>query len=124
MDESLFLVVALGFLILMMFFSSRKRKKTAESLQSSLKKGATVMLTSGIYAVIVEVLEDRVVVETAPGNRMTVVKAAVRSVEKADVLSAVKPEAKKTTTKSATTKPSTAKPVAKKATKATSTSKK
>jgi preprotein translocase subunit YajC len=119
MDSNLFLVVALGFLVVMMFVSSRRRKKATETLQSSLKKGATIMLTSGIFAVIVEVMDDRVVVETAPGVKMTVVKAAVRSVEKPEVLAVAKSATK------AAPKPATAaKPAAKAAPKTSQTAKK
>jgi preprotein translocase YajC subunit len=81
MDDSLFLVVALAFLAAMLFYSSRKRKKAAETLQTQVVKGAYVMLTSGIYGKITAVLDNRVELETSPGNKMLVAMGAVRSIE-------------------------------------------
>jgi preprotein translocase subunit YajC len=81
MDDSLFLVVALAFLAAMLFYSSRKRKKAADTLQTQVVKGAYVMLTSGIYGKITAVLDNRVELETSPGNKMLVAMGAVRSVE-------------------------------------------
>ena len=81
MDDSLFLVVALAFLAAMLFYSSRKRKKAAETLQTQVVKGAYVMLTSGIYGKITAVLDNQVEMETSPGNKMLVAMGAVRSIE-------------------------------------------
>ena len=81
MDDSLFLFLALAFLGAMLFYSSRKRKKAAEALRTQVVKGAYVMLTSGIFGTITAVLEDRVELETAPGQKMTVALGAVRSIE-------------------------------------------
>lgn len=92
MDDSLFLLLALGFLGAMLFYSSRKRKKAAETLRSQLVKGAYVMLTSGIFGKITAVMEDRVELETSPGQKMMVAIGAVRSIEE-------EPKATKTVTK-------------------------
>lgn len=81
MDDSLFLFLALAFLGAMLFYSSRKRKKAAETLQTKVVKGAYVMLTSGIYGKITAVLENRVELETSPGQKMLVAVGAVRSIE-------------------------------------------
>ena len=99
-------------------------RQLSESLQSSIAKGATVMLTSGIYAVVVDILEDRVVVATSPGNEMTVVKAAIRSVESSELFATPKPAAKKTSTKAAAPTSSSAKPAAKKIATTSSSAKK
>jgi preprotein translocase subunit YajC len=106
MSQDLFLVVALGFLIVMMFLSSRKRKKAAADLQSNLQVGSTVLLHSGILGTVVEIKDDKLVLESTPGTKLQVVKGAVRSVEAAPA----KPAAKKT----ADVKPAAKKPVAKK----------
>lgn len=110
MDDSLFLVVALAFLAAMLFYSSRKRKKAAETLQTQVVKGAYVMLTSGIYGKITAVLDNQVEMETSPGNKMLVAMGAVRSIEQ-------EPKSTKSSTKSAAkTAPKTAtkpKPAAK-----------
>ena len=81
MDDSLFLFIALAFLGAMLFYSSRKRKKAAETLQTQVVKGAYVMLTSGIFGKITAVLDNRVELETSPGNKMLVAMGAVRSIE-------------------------------------------
>ena len=81
MDDSLFLFIALAFLGAMLFYSSRKRKKAAEALQTQIVKGAYVMLVSGIFGKITAVLDNRVELETSPGNKMLVAIGAVRSIE-------------------------------------------
>jgi preprotein translocase subunit YajC len=91
MDDSVFLFLALAFLGLMLVFSSRKRKKAANELRSKIVKGAYVMLTSGIFGKITDIKEERVVLETAPGQKLTVAIGAVRSIEE-------EPKAKKTST--------------------------
>lgn len=120
MDDSLFLFIALAFLGAMLFYSSRKRKKAAETLQTQLVKGAYVMLTSGIFGKITAVLDNRVELETSPGNKMLVAMGAVRSIEEEPKPS--KPAEKvvasaKTRTPSPSTK-APAKPAAKPAAKA------
>ena len=81
MDDSLFLFLALAFLGAMLFYSSRKRKKAAEALQTQVVKGAYVMLTSGIFGKITAVMDNRIELETSPGNKMFVAIGAVRSIE-------------------------------------------
>ena len=81
MDDSLFLFLALAFLGAMLFYSSNKRKKAAKTLQAQVVKGAYVMLTSGIYGKITAVLENRIELETAPGQKLLVATGAVRSIE-------------------------------------------
>ena len=81
MDDSLFLFLALAFLGAMLFYSSNKRKKAAKTLQAQVVKGAYVMLTSGIYGKITSVLENRIELETAPGQKLLVATGAVRSIE-------------------------------------------
>lgn len=81
MDDSLFLILALAFLGAMLFYSSRKRKKAAETLRNSVAKGSYVMLTSGIYGKVTLVLDDRLELETGPGQKLFVAIGAVRSIE-------------------------------------------
>jgi preprotein translocase subunit YajC len=95
MDDSLFLLIALAFLGAMLFYSSRKRKKAAEQLRTQVVKGSYVMLTSGILGKITAVMDDRIELETSPGNKMLVAIGAVRSIEQ-------EPKSSKTTSKSAT----------------------
>lgn len=77
MSDTLFFFLALTFLGVWIFVSGRNRKKAAEKLRSEVVKGAAVMLTSGIYGKILNVREDRVELETAPGQKLTVAIGAV-----------------------------------------------
>ena len=116
MNQDLFLVIALGFIIFMMFFNGRKRKKAQAEMQAGIKVGAYVLLHSGILGTIVSQDEKSLVLETTPGTKLTVLKGAVRSIEEAPKKpAAAKPAAAKSTTASKTAaKPAAKKPVAKK----------
>ncbi|MEY3845986.1 MAG: hypothetical protein RJA66_253 [Actinomycetota bacterium] len=116
MNQDLFLVIALGFIIFMMFFNGRKRKKAQTEMQAAIKVGAYVLLHSGILGTIVSQDEKNVVVETTPGTKLTVLKGAVRSIEEAPKKApAVKPAVAKSATATKTAaKPAAKKPVAKK----------
>jgi preprotein translocase subunit YajC len=109
--DSLFLFAALAVLIVFMFRSNQKRKKQAEELQASIAVGANVMLTSGIYGEIKSIDGDRLVIETTPGTKLSVIKLAVR-----EIVSAPEPKVKKTTAKA---EPSSSRAAAKPAAKKT-----
>ena len=117
MSQDVFLVVALAILIAMMFFSSRKRKKQAADLLSSVKVGSSVVLHSGITGKIVSLDGDRAVIETTPGTKIAFLKGAIRNVEASAKASSVSkaPAAKAAT--SAAKKPVAKKPAAKTAAK-------
>lgn len=83
MSDTLFLFLALAFLVVWIYISGRNRKKAAEKLRSEVVKGASVMLTSGIFGKIVAVKNDRVELETAPGQKLTVAIGAVSKIEQA-----------------------------------------
>ena len=115
--DQLVMFAAIGFLVIMMFMNSRKRKKQQEELATALKPGAWVMLTSGIVGELVSIDDDRAVVETTPGTKLTVVKGAVARIVDAPAQPVVvaKPAVAKTaSTKSvpaeAVTKPAAKKP--------------
>lgn len=115
--DQLIMFAAIGFLVVMMVLNSRKRKKQQEELSSALKQGASVMLTSGIYGIIVAVADDRFVIETAPGITLNVAKGAVARIVDAPMVSvapAVAPKAAAKTTAKAATKAPAKKPAAKK----------
>jgi preprotein translocase YajC subunit len=83
MTDTLFFLLALTFLGVWIFVSGRNRKKAAEKLRSEVVKGATVMLTSGIFGKIASVKEDRIELETAPGQKLTVAIGAVGRIDQA-----------------------------------------
>jgi preprotein translocase subunit YajC len=107
MTDTLFFFLALTFLGVWIFVSGRNRKKAAEKLRAEVVKGAYVMLTSGIYGKIVSVNEDRLDLETAPGQKLTVAVGAVRSIEQAPKSSS---STKKPRSSASTAKPKTPKP--------------
>lgn len=78
------LVVFLPLLIILgafMFFASRRQKKAMQAtinLHESLTVGDRVHTTSGLQAVIVDVTDDTVDLEIAPGVVTTWMKLAVR----------------------------------------------
>lgn len=111
MSDTLFLLLALTFLAVWIFVSGRNRKKAAEKLRTEVVKGAYVMLTSGIYGKILSVKEDRVDLETAPGQKLTVAIGAVRGIENPPKASAAGKSASSTSSKA---KPKTAKADSKK----------
>jgi preprotein translocase subunit YajC len=121
MNQDLFLVIALGFIIVMMFFNGRKRKKAQAEMQAGIQVGAYVLLHSGILGTIASLDEKSLVLETTPGTKLTVLKGAVRSIEEAPKkaaapkAAAAKPAAAKATAaKSSTASETAAKPAAKK----------
>jgi preprotein translocase YajC subunit len=83
MTDTLFFLLALTFLGVWIFVSGRNRKIAAEKLRSEVVKGATVMLTSGIFGKIASVKEDRIELETAPGQKLTVAIGAVSRIDQA-----------------------------------------
>lgn len=75
-----FLAVLVIFWLMIIRPAQRQRKQTT-ALQSNLAVGDRVMLTSGIFATVVELLDDRVRVQVAEGVVIDVVRAAVGAVE-------------------------------------------
>ncbi len=64
----LLLVLSAG-LLLMLLTRGRRQQREALALQSRLEPGTEVMTGSGLFATVVEVDSDVVVLETAPGHR-------------------------------------------------------
>jgi preprotein translocase subunit YajC len=77
----------LGFLILLlpvallyfMFRSQKRRAVQQQSLQQAAQVGDEILTTSGIFGTIVDEDEDEgtVVVEIAPGTKITMVRAGI-----------------------------------------------
>lgn len=62
-------------------------------MQSALTVGDEVMLTSGVFGTLVELLEDRVSIEIAPGVVIHVARGAVGTVvQREEVLGDPEPE--------------------------------
>ncbi len=64
-------------LLALIFFSGRKRQREAATVQSQLSPGAEIVTTAGLYATVVEVEADSVVLESSPGVQSRWARAAV-----------------------------------------------
>ncbi|MDX6298223.1 MAG: preprotein translocase subunit YajC [Nocardioidaceae bacterium] len=71
----LVLIVLVGYLLIVR--PTRKRSQAAQRLQSSLAPGDQVMLTSGIFARLVDLEHETAHVELAPGVVVRVHRRAV-----------------------------------------------
>jgi preprotein translocase subunit YajC len=66
-----------GFLYVAVMLPQSRRRKQAAALQRSVEPGSQVMLTSGLFATVVEIDDDTVTVQAAPGVELRYAKAAV-----------------------------------------------
>ena len=75
------IVVLLGMMYLLMIRPENKRKKKAQEMRDSLKKGDVITSIGGIVGKIVHVADDNIVVGTSVDRvRMELTKWAVSSV--------------------------------------------
>lgn len=75
----LILVVVVGFYMLMIR-PQRRRQQQAQQKQSSVQPGARVRTTAGMYATVVDVDGDDVVLEVAPGVEVRYMRRAIMDV--------------------------------------------
>ena len=88
------LIVMLGVFYFMLIRPENKRKKEAEQMRSSVKKGDKVTTIGGIVGTVVDVKENNIVIETSADQvRIEVAKWALSTNETA--AEAAKAEAKK-----------------------------
>jgi preprotein translocase subunit YajC len=71
-----FVIIAVIFWFLLIR-PQRKRQQQLADTQRSVEIGDEVMLGAGIYGAVTDVDEDAMVLETSPGSRMRVARAAV-----------------------------------------------
>lgn len=94
METIIMLVVMVGVFYFMLIRPENKRKKEAEQLRSSLKKGDRITTIGGIVGVIVDVKDDKFVIETSADQvRIEFAKWALSTNDSA--VEAAKEEAKK-----------------------------
>ena len=89
-DPKMFLLVMVGFLVLMYFFSSRTRKKQASKrrdMLDSLSKGDKITTIGGIVGTVVEVKDNEIVVRVDESNniKMRFISSAVSRVGETSV---------------------------------------
>ncbi|WP_300606056.1 preprotein translocase subunit YajC [Trebonia sp.] len=75
----LILVVVVG-IYLLMIRPQRRRAQQAQQRQSTVTPGARVRTTAGMYATVVDVDGDDVVLEVAPGVEVRYMKRAIMDV--------------------------------------------
>jgi preprotein translocase subunit YajC len=75
----LILVVVVAFYFLMIRPQQRRKQQAAQK-QSSVQPGARVRTTAGMYATVVSVDDDDVVLEVAPGVEVRYMKRAIMDV--------------------------------------------
>jgi preprotein translocase subunit YajC len=73
------LIVVVAFYMLMIRPQQRRRQQAAQK-QDTVQPGATVRTTAGMYATVVEVDGDDVILEVAPGVEVRYLKRAVMDV--------------------------------------------
>ena len=67
--ENLILLVLLGGLLFLMFSRTRRQQREVQQTQANLTVGVEVMTASGMFATVVELDDQAVVLETGPGQR-------------------------------------------------------
>jgi preprotein translocase subunit YajC len=79
---TVFMLAVLAVLVLFMMRNGRKRKRDAEELQAKVVAGAHVMTNFGVYGDIVSIdeAENKIVLQTSPGNTLTIHRQAVARV--------------------------------------------
>lgn len=95
MGSSIFMLVAmLAIFYFMLIRPENKRKKEAEAMRSSVRNGDKITTIGGIVGTVVNVKEDKIVIETGADQvRIEFAKWAISSNETAD--EAAKAAAKK-----------------------------
>jgi preprotein translocase subunit YajC len=67
--ETAILLIAMAALLFVMYSRMRRQQRETELIQAGLVPGADIMTGSGLFATVVAVVDDVVVLETAPGSR-------------------------------------------------------
>jgi preprotein translocase subunit YajC len=84
-----FLVLAFGFMYLIVIRPQQKRQKEWQAMLGSIKTGDRVTTAGGIRGIIVSIKDDAYVIRVAPDNiKLEVTKTAIASVTTQDVAGA------------------------------------
>ena len=82
MPQNLLPVLLIAVFAVMLFVQSRNRRKQAAAMAASLEPGCEVVLTSGIYATVDAIADDRLMVTTAGSTKLEIARGAVVRVTK------------------------------------------
>ena len=76
----LILVVIVAAFYLLMIRPQQRRRQQAQRQQNTIQPGARVVTTAGMYATVVDVDGDDVILEVSPGSQVRYMKRAVMNV--------------------------------------------
>jgi preprotein translocase subunit YajC len=76
----IFIVVIIAAFYLLMIRPQQRRKQQAQQQANTLQPGARVVTTAGMYATVVDVDGDDVILEVAPGTEVRYMKRAIMNV--------------------------------------------
>lgn len=76
----LFPVLIIAAFYFLLIRPQRNRQRQQQQMQKSIEPGARILTTSGMYATVVEVTDDGVVLEIAPGVEAEFVNQAIMRV--------------------------------------------
>lgn len=77
-DSSLLIIVAIfAIMMIFMFRSQSRRKRSAQDTQRQVVDGARIRTTFGVYGTVIEGDDRNVIVEVAPGTRIKMLRQAI-----------------------------------------------
>ena len=81
------IVMLVGMLVVMYFFMIRPQKKQEKELaemRDNLTVGDEIITTGGIVGSVIIIRDDKLMIETGNGSKITVLRSSVRTVLKDD----------------------------------------
>jgi preprotein translocase subunit YajC len=90
------MVLIVGAFYFLLIRPQKARQKQQQQMQKTLQPGARVMTTSGMFAHVVEVTDDGVVLEIAPGVEAEFISQAIMKVVEEEPVEEDVPEAGET----------------------------
>ena len=79
------LIMLVGMLVVMYFFMIRPQKKQEKELadmRNSLEVGDEVVTIGGIIGSVIIIKDDKLMIETGSGSKITILRSAVKTVIK------------------------------------------
>ena len=74
------LALALVFFYFIMWRPEKKRRKEMEEKRSSLKKGDTIVTTSGIMGTVDRIKQDTIIIKLEDNAKMEIIKGALQDI--------------------------------------------
>ncbi|MGD6816686.1 preprotein translocase subunit YajC [Metabacillus sp. 84] len=86
MTTILSLVLMFAIFYFLLIRPQQKQQKTFREMQSSLQKGDKIVTIGGLHATIESIDEEKAVLKTGEGSRLTFERRAIREVKEKSVL--------------------------------------